>query len=172
MKTLRPALLAAAVLSLAACVPQTPYERFQSGEVLRGIAWKPGVTPTVATRQRTDCEVKAVNDVPANAQVRSTPSYAMPSQTVCNRVGGQAFCNTYGGGVQGGQTYSVDVNADLRQRVYRQCLADKGFQIVDLRPCPDGVTPQPQSDSQRLPRLGANACYRVYPNGLVGYLPG
>jgi len=44
-------------------------------------------------------------------------------------------CSAYGGNTYGGQTYSVDANAGLRQNVIQQCMAKRGWQLVNLPPC-------------------------------------
>ncbi|UWQ30273.1 hypothetical protein [Leisingera sp. M523] len=80
-----------------------------------------------------DCQVEAVQKVPASNQVRSTPTYTTPTYLNCNPQTNSCISN--GGQVIGGQTYTVDVNSGLRWQVLRQCMAKKGWQLVSLPPC-------------------------------------
>lgn len=151
------------VIGLAGCGPQTPYERYQAGEPLRGLPYKAGGTPATAVRDLTDCEVIAARQVPQQIVVSTTPTYTTPVQTSCNQIGSQTFCNSTGGQTYGGQTRSSDANAGLRQRVFNQCVADKQYRYVDIPACPSGVSISVASEV--FPPLTPKTCYLVTPQG-------
>ena len=105
--------------------------------------WKTGVTPAQRQADVTACDVVAANQVPAAMAVAQTPTYTTPAYTSCYGSGfgygygysSQANCTTTGGQVYGGQTYSYDANAGLRERVSAQCLAQKGYAGITFASC-------------------------------------
>lgn len=99
--------------------------------------WRSGVTVAQQQNDLTNCQVRAANQVPVSTQVRTTPTYTTPENTSCYNIGYSVNCTTTGGQVYGGDTYSYDVNADLRQRVVGQCMARRGYQAVTLPICGD-----------------------------------
>ena len=82
-----------------------------------------------------DCAVKASQAVPTNNRIATTPTYTTP--VACNTYGavstyggfGSYSGNTYctGGQTYGGQNYSYDANAELRNKVENQCMVEKGY---------------------------------------------
>lgn len=80
-----------------------------------------------------DCQVEAAQKVPVSNQTYSTPSLVTPTHLSCNPSTNS--CVSYGGQHIGGQINTVDVNADLRAKVIRQCMAKKGWQLVVLPNC-------------------------------------
>lgn len=128
-----------------------------SGCVNQAIWYKPNVSPSLNVSDRTDCEVEAAQTVPSNTQVRTTPSFTTPTYVDC--YGG--FCSVTGGDQVGGKTYSVDTNKDLRDRVMRQCMAKRGWQVVTLPYCGAGEQKAYKADPARyrVPgKLSAGAC--------------
>jgi hypothetical protein len=155
------------LIAVAGCTPQTPYERYKSGTPLRSFPYKTGANAASSNRAITDCEVTAAQRVPQQLVIQTTPTYVTPTQTQCNRYGTQTFCNTTGGQVMGGETYSRDANAGLRSRVYGQCMADKGYTFVDIPACPQGTPLMGSFAEAKLRPLSRNTCYLVTPNGTM-----
>ncbi|WP_299961902.1 hypothetical protein [uncultured Roseobacter sp.] len=144
---LRTAALAGA---LVACTPLTVYHR-------QGTA--------VAT-MRADllaCEVSALADVPVANQIRREPPRYIPARRFCDADGD---CVTRGGFFEEGRVFTVDVNADLRDRVEAQCMADEGYVPQTLPNCPNSVfRAVPKTQTAVLPRLTPNTCAIKYQDG-------
>ena len=147
---------------LAGCMTQTQYDRYKAGLPLQNFAYKAGTTPAVVQRDQTNCQVFAAQQVPANQVVSTTPVISSPTQTYCNQIGTQTFCNTTGGQTFGGQVTTTDTNAGLRQRVFGQCMADKGYRYVNIPTCPEGVA---LDTADTLLPLSRTTCYRMTPDG-------
>lgn len=160
---LRKSLIFIAISSaLVGCAAsQTDYDRFKAGQPLRNLPYKAGATEASTARVQTNCQVEAVQRVPAQQVIESTPGFTTPTQTYCNRIGSQVICNTTGGQTFGGGVTTTDANAGLRQKVFGQCMADRGYRYVSLPPCPQGAQFQ---KSNGLPPLTARTCYLVTPN--------
>ncbi len=126
-------------------------------------AYRPNTTNGQKVEASTQCKVLAVQQVPVNTQIATTPTYttpvlASPTYTSCSgsSYGGGSYtnyaanCTTTGGGMTGGQTYggqvySYDANQDLRHSVYDQCMRKKGFEIIQTKSCistqiPEGLS--------------------------------
>ncbi|SFP60293.1 hypothetical protein [Tranquillimonas alkanivorans] len=99
-----------------------------------------------------ECRVSAVQRVPPNTQIRTTPISRTPVVTRCNDDG---TCVTTGGEVTGGNTYSYDANAGLRTRVLNQCMAARGYRRVELPYCAGDAPPLVPA---RLPALTPATC--------------
>ncbi len=98
-------------------------------------------------------------------QVGVTPTYVTPIQTNCYNYGYSVSCTTTGGDVYGGQTYSYDANAKLRDRVVGQCMEDLGYQAISLEQCPPGVLEKAGPVAPRMPAVANNSCAAKLPNG-------
>ena len=143
-------------VALAACVPTTQLTY-----------WQPGVPPVTRQSDYTDCRVEAANRVPASMQIGTTPAYTTPVSTTCSGIGNSVFCSSTGGNVIGGNVYSYDANANIRDSVIQQCLARRGYQRITFPICTAeqrsrGVTP---SLSEMLPPASEVLC--VTGNGYV-----
>ena len=130
-------------LALAGCGPLTLYHR-------------PGVSVSRMQADSTECEVQALRDAPVANQIRQNPPVFIPGNTWCNADG---QCRTGPGTwVDGGFT-SVDVNAGLRDRVMRQCMANRGYQPVTLPECSASIKAAVSpAQTTTLPRLGESSC--------------
>ncbi len=103
-----------------------------------------------------DCEVRALRDVPVATQIRRTPPVFIPPRQYCDAAGN---CYTRGGYWEPGTTYTVDVNASLRERVEQSCMAKRGYRPVSIPPCPASVAnAAPPGFTTRLPTLTENSC--------------
>lgn len=149
-------------LGLSGCAEQTIYDRYKAGLPAENVLYLAGATEASRNRDVTNCQVYAAQQVPQNQVIRTSSSYTTPVQTTCNHIGTQVFCNTSGGQTYGGGTYSVDANANLRSRVYHQCLADRGYRYVNLPVCPAGVV---LKNRGKLPPLSRTTCYMATPDG-------
>ncbi len=152
------------VLGLVGCAPQTPYDKYRAGQALQNFPYKAGTTQAQTEKAVTDCQIEAAQRVPQQMVVQTTPTYSTPVQTQCNQIGTQTFCNSTGGNTYGGQTYSTDANTGLRIRAYGQCMAGKGYQFVNVPPCPVGTTAADLDKSRVLLPISRNTCYFVTPN--------
>ena len=111
---------------LAGCGPQMN-DQYMSKE--RPVSKKQKASDMIS------CAVDAAKQVPASTQVGTTPTFTTP--VTCNTYGtvstyggfgsfgGSTNCT--GGQTFGGQTYSYDANQGLRDTVYTQCMAKKGY---------------------------------------------
>lgn len=140
---------------VSACVPNSPYQKFKAGEAVRDFPYKAGATHAETDRAVTDCQVSAAQRVPPNSYMQATPTYTMSN-----------------GRTVGGYAYPVDANTELRVRVFRQCMGDKGFRYVNIPACPAGTTMGDLQVSAYLPPMSASVCYAVSPDnqGVIGTL--
>lgn len=96
---------------------------------------KPGVTLSESERIKISCEQKAIRDVPAAYITTQTRSSQAPVSTTCGYdYIGRVVC-TDSGSVASSQTSVSDANQGLRNRVYFQCLNDKGFLLYTAPGC-------------------------------------
>lgn len=98
----------------------------------------------------TACQVKALKDVPVNKLTRITPVRFIPRE-VCNRAG---TCHTTYFTI-GGEVETYDANKGLRTKYEAQCMADKGYERVELPVCSGAV---PATLPGRAPALTADSC--------------
>lgn len=139
-----------AVTLVAACAPLETY-------------YKPGASVAAVERETTTCQVSALRDVPASQRTRRLPPVFIAGSRSCNAEG--QCVETPGYYVPGGfETY--DPNDDLRLRVERQCMADKGFFPVSIPQCPDSVASvAPAGVTTQLPTLSDGSCVIRNDNG-------
>ncbi|QFT93033.1 hypothetical protein FIU86_09265 [Roseovarius sp. THAF9] len=127
---------------LAGCLPTTVY--YKEGAPVSGVA-----------RDRTQCNVAALREVP----VRTLTRYIPPTYSyrpVCNAAGA---CKTVRVLLSPGRWERYDANEGLRARVARQCMADQGYQKVSLKPCPPEVVEATVITATRVqPPLTENSC--------------
>ncbi|AHD09672.1 hypothetical protein PhaeoP75_01961 [Phaeobacter gallaeciensis] len=81
------------------------------------------------------CEVSALRDAPVATQIRQHPPIYRPGGEICRN----GRCYHRAGYWEDGGIYTVDVNADLRERVEQSCMASKGYQSIALKRCPQSV---------------------------------
>lgn len=118
--------------------------------------YKPGGSVAQLNRDTLACEVRALRDVPQSSAVRRKPPIFVPGRKVCSAEGA---CTTEPGYYVPGGVERYDPNADLRDRVERQCMADKGYAPVSIPACPDGVAKAaPSRATTRLPKLTEGSC--------------
>ncbi len=131
------------LLVLSACAPMTTY-------------YKPGATVSALGRATTECQVKALKDVPTSVQVRRLPPEYVPPRRICNAAG---QCRVLRGHYIPGEVISFDPNDGLRRRVEGQCMADRGYAPVTIPACPDGVArAAPRAATTTLPSLRETSC--------------
>lgn len=136
-------IMVVAPLALTACLPVKTY-------------YREGVSVTRLDRDTLQCEVKALKAAPVANQTRVEPPQYVPPREVCDNTG---KCTVRPGFFLPPETYTVDVNRSLRQRVEKQCMADRGYAPVELPACPDRVARTASTVPQStLPRLNANSC--------------
>ena len=134
------------LLILAGCVPTT-----------HDVFWRENASPNRRQNDYTDCQVEAVNRVPASTQIGVTPTYVTPVSTTCYGSGYSTYCSSTGGQIYGGNVYSYDANAGVRANVMQQCMARRGYQLISFPSCttaqqeigviPRGTNPLPPASS-------------------------
>ncbi|WP_111429951.1 hypothetical protein [Rhodobacteraceae bacterium DSL-40] len=146
--------------------PTTTYGAYTAGRPMP-MFYKGGAAFSEISVDNTECQVEATQRVPAQIQYSQTPAYTTPASVTCNQYGTQTFCNQTGGQTYGGEMQSYDANAGLRQQVHLQCMARKGYQLVNLPACPAGVDISDQDDERVLRPLSATSCYQADPSNRV-----
>ena len=136
--------LAASSLFLFGCVTDTVW-------------YREGAKPNKVNNDATNCAVDAAQRVPQNNQIGQTPVYGSPMQTYCSGTY-YVTCTTYGGNVSGGNLYSYDANAGLRDDVMEQCMGRKGYSRVELPVCSTEVASKITSYPATLPKLTETSC--------------
>lgn len=137
-------------LLLCACLPTT-----------ESYLYKDGGTVSRTDTDYFECELAAARGVPQDTRVGTTPVYSTPVQTNCYNIGYSVQCNTTGGQVYGGDTYTYDANSELRASYFARCLVARGYNVIDLPKCDSSKVPEELlrklSGKQRPPR--EDACY-------------
>lgn len=137
---MRPALCALfTTLTLSACAGGTVY-------------YAEGVDIPTRDADFAACEVQALTDFPVRRETRYTPRIFVPSQQVCDSAGA---CVLRPGYFEGGQPYSVDANASVRQTATRGCMGSRGYARVALPACEAGTEVRL---STVMPQLAGNTC--------------
>lgn len=137
-------LIAAALLLVSACSPVETW-------------YKAGGTAGQSTADLTACRVEGVRTVPANTQIGVTPIRSTPPRTQCYGKGDKVRCHTVPGRIYGGQRYSYDANAPLRDDVVTQCMAGLGYRPVSLPACTASQKPAVLVD-RGMPPLTPDSC--------------
>ncbi|HBN29930.1 MAG TPA: hypothetical protein DD416_01590 [Rhodobacteraceae bacterium] len=122
-------LLISMAISLSGCLPTGWYNA--------------SVTQSRANGDLTNCQVRAVNDVPTNIQTQTTGGYFI----------GYIYIPTQG---------SVDVNTTLREKVVAQCMTKRGYQTIELPLCPARVA---IPDMNRPVILTEKSCFKDISGG-------
>ena len=157
MQFMRRFLLLCSMLAITGCGPLTTY-------------YKPGVTVAQLERDQSQCQVKALRDVPPSKQLRQYPAEFLPGKRICNA---QGKCRVKPGRIIPGRIETFDPNDELRARVARQCMSARGYTRESIPLCSEsqrkGATAAPTT---RLPKLTAHACYVQLEGGKVRILTG
>ncbi|MGK7652972.1 hypothetical protein ACSQ76_11330 [Roseovarius sp. B08] len=142
MNLYRVPFLICVVLTLSGCLPTNVY--YREGAPVSGVE-----------RDRTQCDVAALRQVPVRTLTRFIPpTYSY--RPICNGAG---KCRTVRVLLSPGRWESYDANEGLRARVARQCMADQGYQKVSLKPCPPEVVEATVITATRVqPPLTENSC--------------
>lgn len=128
---------------LAACAPLQTY-------------YKPGAAVSTLNRDTTNCQVRALRDVPPSTLTRRKPPIWIPGNRTCDADGN---CRGHHGYYIPGGIETYDPNEGLRLRVERQCMADRGYVPVSIPQCPDSVSNAvPARATTRLPALTESSC--------------
>lgn len=118
--------------------------------------YQPGAQVANMQRSLLDCQVAAVESAPVATQIRREPPRYIPPRRYCDSAG---RCWYDGGFWIDGEVYTFDANADLRERVERQCMADRGYSYVEVPNCSSGVASQvPVAATRVMPPLSPQSC--------------
>lgn len=148
MKTVLPLLVCLMILS--ACGPLSLY--YREGESVQRMQ-----------TETTQCRVQALKDAPVANQIRQSPPIYWPGRSYCDSRG---RCYRSPGWWEPGNIYTVDVNQGLRNTVEAQCMAQKGFRPVSLKPCKQGVKSRvPAVRTTTLPPLSTESCFVKFDDG-------
>ena len=142
IKSFKASAIIAAILTATGCAPLTLY-------------YKPGAE---VSRMQTDsllCETQALKDAPVASEIRQNPPVFFPGRQICNGTD----CYTGPGYWAEGSIYTVDVNRGLRTRIEQNCMANKGYQLTQLKICTPSIEQAAQpGQTTRLPSLSENSC--------------
>ncbi|WP_323782575.1 hypothetical protein [Thalassovita sp.] len=120
-----------------------------------GLYYREGAEVSAMNSDLTDCQVSALKKVPVAQELRHTPVRVVPIQQ-CDANGANCIRDYE---IVGGDPYTVDVNKDLRKKVEAQCMANKGYQWVELPACTSSVASAASKQVTRiLPKLSAKSC--------------
>lgn len=120
------------------------------------VYYQPGAQVAAMQRSLLDCQVTAVQSAPVATQIRREPPRYIPPRRYCDAAG---RCRYDGGFWIDGEVYSFDPNANLRERVERQCMADDGYSYVEVPNCSSGVASQvPVAATRVMPQLSPQSC--------------
>lgn len=108
-----------------------------SGCVTGPVSYLHKTGSSVAQRQSAfdQCRIQSMQSVPSANRTVYSPGFSTPGTTYCNRIGNSVSCNTVGGVNIPDSINTVDDNEGLRTRTLNQCLASKGYTIVQLPVC-------------------------------------
>ncbi|NOD77984.1 hypothetical protein [Ruegeria sp. HKCCD4332] len=125
--------------------------------------YREGATVSRLQQETTQCQLKAVQEVPVANQIRQSPPTYWPGRTYCD---GRGRCYQSPGWWQPGRVYTVDVNQGLRNTVEAQCMAQKGFRPVSLPACKQNVKSSvPATRTTTLPPLTTQSCFVKFDDG-------
>jgi hypothetical protein len=137
-------------------------------EESKNYLFKPGISVDTKSKDFFECKVAAATAVPANTQIDTTPIFNTPVQTNCYSYGYSGVqCSSTGGQVYGGDTYSYDANAGLRQEHEARCMAARGYRVSQFPVCAPSKVPTDfatiAGSTIRPPKEGS--CIVVFANG-------
>ena len=144
---------------LAACGSETLY-------------YRPGIEVTRAQGDEVTCGRTALAQAPVRMEREIIPGRFIPPRKFCNKAGqcaiepAQWTPDCY---------VTNDVNKDLRSRIARQCMAEKGYQRITLPPCSDAVRASvPPAITTVMPRITSTsgACVIQRQNGYYQIVAG
>jgi hypothetical protein len=143
MAGMKQILVILAAMALSACVPLSIY-------------YRDGVSVAKMEKDTTECQVKALRDVPVSTQIRRGAPIFYPGRRICDSSG---KCYYEAGYYAPGPIYSVDPNEGLRASVESQCMADRGYTPVSIPTCPNNISKTaPAGVTTQLPRLTPSSC--------------
>ena len=120
-----------------------------------GTYYREGAAVARMNNDLTDCQVRALRDVPVAQEIRHTPSELIVDRE-CDE-NGENCVRTYK--MIEGRIYTVDTNKPLRQRVEAQCMTAKGYSWVELPACSSSVaSAAPDAMTRVFPALTPESC--------------
>ena len=117
-QTMKPTVFSVFLLALASCGPLPVY-------------YRDGSDQTRTNSDVTNCQVAALKAAPIALETRQHPPTYYPAERHCDGDN----CWVRPGYWVPGQIYTVDLNEALRQRVEQNCMAQKGYQRLELPRC-------------------------------------
>lgn len=165
------------LLLATSCAPLPPEQQMFSQNL------KTGATTSRMQRDETECQTFAVRQVPAAVYTTAPVVWNTPTTTSCtgnagiygNLITGTSSCSSQGGPIViPGRTR--DANSALRDRVYYQCLTDRGYRLITQRGCSIAEVASFNSrvanpDSYRTPGDYTRACFLTVRGRLNLYIP-
>ncbi|PWK62762.1 hypothetical protein [Roseicyclus mahoneyensis] len=82
------------------------------------------------------CDRQALTDFPIRNETRYTPRRYVPPRQICDSAG---VCVTQPGYFEGGDPYTVDVNAPFRRTAAQGCMGARGYARIGLPRCEEGT---------------------------------
>ena len=131
-----------ALVLLAACAPLNIY-------------YKEGADVAQSEANLTQCQVSALAEVPRDIRTRYIPAQYMPYST-CTAGG---YCYRRYRMISPPRSESYDANANLRDKLVRQCMAMAGYRPVSLPRCDaETVRTTVLAATKTLPALTPESC--------------
>ena len=119
------------------------------------VSYQAGTSFVQAERDAIDCEVQALQRLPATA-TSDWVTVQEPDTVKCDSKG---QCEVISGG-RTRKRMDVDTNAARRDAAQTRCLADRGYREISLPTCPLSVYQSlPPTLTGVMPPLTANTCY-------------
>lgn len=81
------------------------------------------------------CKIASFRAIPQALQTNISGGFSNPGTVQCNTFGASTTCNTVGAMNIPAQSYTTDMNDDMRARFINQCLNDKGYQLIGAKTC-------------------------------------
>ena len=142
---------------LTGCFPLSVYYR-EGAEVSR------------IERDETACQVSALKQVP----VRKLTRYIPPSYSYKKSCNSSGVCHTIPVLISPGRWETYDANEGVRAKVAGQCMVDRGYQKVRVKPCAPDVVEATTITATRIqpPLTGQSCAIRIKGNKYQIVTPG
>ncbi|MDX1780204.1 MAG: hypothetical protein R3256_02695 [Thalassovita sp.] len=120
-----------------------------------GTYYREGTAVARMNNDLTDCQVRALRDVPVAQEIRHTPSELIV-ESECDENGENCVKTVK---MIEGRIYTVDTNKALRDRVEAQCMIAKGYAWLELPACSSSVaSATPETTTRIFPALTPESC--------------
>ncbi len=116
--------------------------------------YKAGSLPAERQEAYDQCKIRSFREIPQALVTEITPGYHDPGDILCDTDGPFTTCRAVGVIDIPATRKTRDANEGLRRRFVERCLADQGYQVLQLPLCPKAedrrrllTMPQPERAS-------------------------